>query len=60
MQGTKDVVYSVANAQQEIKLFTNSPDAELVIVDGGAHFLSASHPTDVDEALVRFVAKHGK
>lgn len=58
MQGTKDVVYSVANAKREIKLFVNSPDARLVIVQDGAHFLSASHPKEVDQALIEFVKKY--
>ncbi|KAL1849988.1 hypothetical protein Plec18167_008311 [Paecilomyces lecythidis] len=60
LHGTKDVVYSVANAQQEIKLFKNSPDAQLVVVEGGAHFLSASHPKEVDNALISFVTKYSK
>lgn len=58
IQGTEDVVYSVANAEHEIKMFTHSPSAELVVVDGGAHFLSASHPKEVDDALIAFVGKH--
>lgn len=58
IQGTDDVVYTVANAEQEIKLFTNSPSAELVVVKGGAHFLSASHPKDVDNALISFLGKY--
>ncbi|RHZ69154.1 hypothetical protein CDV55_103119 [Aspergillus turcosus] len=60
LHGTKDVVYSIANAKEEIKMFTNSPDAQLVIVEGGAHFLSASHPAEVDEALIGFVTKYSK
>ncbi|KAK0104088.1 hypothetical protein ONS96_005188 [Cadophora gregata f. sp. sojae] len=44
LHGTDDVVYSAANAQEEIKLFTNSKDAKLVTVKNGQHFLSASHP----------------
>jgi len=44
LHGTDDVVYSVSNAQEEIKLFTNSKDAKLVTVKDGQHFLSASHP----------------
>ncbi|RMJ21455.1 Alpha beta hydrolase [Aspergillus sp. HF37] len=60
LHGTKDVVYSVPNAQHEIELFTNSPDTELVTVEGGAHFLSATHPRDVDEALIKFVTKHSR
>lgn len=40
LHGTEDVVYSVKNAQEEIKLFTGSPKAEVVVVQGGHHFLS--------------------
>jgi len=60
LHGTSDVVYSIANAKQEVKLFVNSPDAKLVVVPGGAHFLSASHPAEVDEALIEFVTKYSK
>jgi pimeloyl-ACP methyl ester carboxylesterase len=51
-------VYTVANAEQEIKLFVNAPSAELVTVDGGVHFLSASHPKEVADALIGFVGKY--
>ena len=57
LHGTSDAVYSVANAEEEIKLFTNSPDAQLVTVKDGQHFLSASHPKEVDAKLVEFVGK---
>jgi len=57
LHGTDDVVYSVSNAQQEIKLFTNAKVADLVTVPNGAHFLSASHPQEVDQALINFVGK---
>jgi pimeloyl-ACP methyl ester carboxylesterase len=60
LHGTDDAVYSVANAKEEIKMFTNAPAADLVVVEGGAHFLSASHPKDVDDALIRFVGKYHK
>ncbi|MCJ1372442.1 hypothetical protein MMC20_003666 [Loxospora ochrophaea] len=58
--GTSDAVYSVANAEEEIKMFTGSPEAKLVTVEDGQHFLSASHPEMVDEALVEFVTKWHK
>lgn len=32
LHGTVDAVLSVANAEQEIKLFINSPDAKLVTI----------------------------
>jgi pimeloyl-ACP methyl ester carboxylesterase len=54
---TDDVVYSVANAKEEIELFVNSRDARLQMVDGGAHFLSASHHKEVDQALIDFVGR---
>ncbi|KAL4912477.1 Alpha/Beta hydrolase protein [Aspergillus aurantiobrunneus] len=58
LHGTADAVYTVANAKEEIGLFTRSPDAQLVTVDGGAHFLSCTHPEAVDKALLEFVNKH--
>ena len=60
LHGTDDVVYSVANAEQEIKMFVNAPEANLVTVKNGAHFLSASHPQDVDNALIQFIGKWHK
>lgn len=60
LHGTDDVVYSVPNAEQEIKLFNNSPDARLVTVKDGQHFLSFSHPKEVADNLVEFVGKYNK
>ena len=50
-------MYSVANAQDEIGRFTRSPETELRIVEGGQHFLSASHPEVVDAAAVEFIRR---
>ncbi|MBB3086490.1 alpha/beta fold hydrolase [Geodermatophilus sabuli] len=55
MHGTADPVYSVANAEDEITRFVNSEHAELRVVEGGRHFLSASHPGEVNAATVEFV-----
>lgn len=44
LHGTEDVVYTVPNAKEEIKLFTNSKDAQVKVVQDGQHFLSFSHP----------------
>ncbi|KAK5696331.1 hypothetical protein LTR17_024303 [Elasticomyces elasticus] len=60
LHGTADPVYSVKNAEQEIKMFVNSPDAQLQTVEGGQHFLSFSHPKEVDGALIKFIGKYGK
>ena len=58
LHGTKDAAYSVANAREEIKLFVNSPDVRLQVVEGGQHYLSASHPEVVDQAVMEFVKKY--
>lgn len=60
LHGTEDVVYSVDNAKEEIKLFTSSPDAQLVVVPGGHHFLSWTHPKEVDTAVLQFMGAHSK
>lgn len=58
LHGTSDVVYSVANAEREIKMFVNSPDARLNVIQDGQHFLSFSHPKEVDSAVAEFVEKY--
>ncbi|KAL4931990.1 alpha/beta fold hydrolase [Aspergillus undulatus] len=58
LHGTADVVYSVANAKEEIAMFTRSSEAKLQTVEGGAHFLSCTHPKAVNKALLEFVNKH--
>jgi hypothetical protein len=40
-----------------MRLFVNSPAAELRVVDGGRHFLSASDPADVNPATAGFIAR---
>lgn len=57
LHGTADQVYSVPNAQEEIRMFTRSPEARLETVQGGQHFLSASNPTEVDAAAIEFVRR---
>ncbi|MFI9031053.1 alpha/beta fold hydrolase [Streptomyces sp. NPDC053560] len=57
LHGTADQVYSVANAQEEIRMFTRSPEACLEVVEGGQHFLSASHPEEVNSAAIDFVKR---
>jgi pimeloyl-ACP methyl ester carboxylesterase len=55
LQGTADQVYSVANAEEEIKRFVNSADAQLRVVEGAQHFMSASNPEYVNAAAVEFI-----
>ncbi|KAI8935429.1 hypothetical protein NX059_008007 [Plenodomus lindquistii] len=58
LHGTSDVVYSVANAREEIKMFTGSRDAQLKVLEGGQHFLNASHPKEVAESVLGFVKQY--
>ncbi|OJJ07835.1 hypothetical protein ASPVEDRAFT_47039 [Aspergillus versicolor CBS 583.65] len=55
IQGTEDTIYTLANAAEEISLFTRSPDARLVVVDGGTHFLNGTHPEAVGRDVLEFV-----
>jgi pimeloyl-ACP methyl ester carboxylesterase len=55
MQGDKDVVYTVANAKYESKLFT-STDVHFVEVKGGSHFLSWTNPIEVEQAVLKFIS----
>lgn len=57
IHGTADSVYSVANAENGIARFTGSKDAQLKVVEGGQHFLSASDPNEVNAAAVDFINK---
>lgn len=57
MQGNADQVYSAQNAEDEIGLFENSPNAQLKIVENGQHFLSASHPAQVNSATIDFIKR---
>ena len=57
LHGTEDVVYSVANAEEEIKLFVNSPDAKMQAIEGGPHYLNYSKAKEVDAAVVDFLVR---
>ena len=60
MHGSDDAVYSVANAEVGISKFSGSPKAQLQIVQGGQHFLSASHPAAVNPAALKFIQATAK
>ena len=49
------MVFSVKNAEEEIRLFSNSAKAKLVPFEGGVHFLSYTHPQKVHQELLEFV-----
>ncbi|KJK45336.1 hypothetical protein UK23_26575 [Lentzea aerocolonigenes] len=53
LHGTADLAYPVAKAEA---LTAALPKAELVTIDGGAHFLSLTHAADVNPHLERFLS----
>ncbi|MDV6275590.1 alpha/beta hydrolase [Rhodococcus erythropolis] len=57
LHGTADQVYSVANAEDEIKLFTRAAEARLETIPNGHHFLSASKPAEVNAAVIDFLGR---
>ncbi|KAK2801854.1 hypothetical protein FQN50_007599 [Emmonsiellopsis sp. PD_5] len=58
MAGTNDVPFGITAPGEQIKLFTGSKEAKLVMVEGGAHYLNATNPTEVNDALVDLVNKY--
>lgn len=58
MQGNQDPVFGTVVPQEHIKLFTSSPEAKLVFVEGGGHYLNATSPGEVEEAVVEMVSKY--
>ncbi|KAI2463719.1 putative alpha/beta hydrolase [Annulohypoxylon bovei var. microspora] len=54
-QGTDDPIYGSIVPQEHIKLFTGSKEAKLDFIQGGVHFLSVSHPKEVEEAILEMV-----
>lgn len=44
----------MANAEKEIKMFTNAPEAKLVVMEGGVHFLSFTHGKELEKNILEF------
>jgi hypothetical protein len=59
-QCTADILYSTKVAEEQITQFVASPEAKLELVEGGAHYLSASNPSEVNDALLALVTKYTK
>ncbi|KAI1385538.1 putative alpha/beta hydrolase [Hypoxylon trugodes] len=57
LQGVNEPVYGSVVQKEQIKLFTASKEAKLDLIDGGAHFLNATNPKEVEEAILGMVAK---
>ncbi|KAF5594847.1 microsomal epoxide hydrolase [Fusarium pseudoanthophilum] len=58
LQGTADPVFGTTVPAEHIKLFTSSPEATLDFVEGGGHYLSATNPKEINEAILKMVTKY--
>ncbi|KAJ9148533.1 Dihydrolipoyllysine-residue acetyltransferase component of acetoin cleaving system [Pleurostoma richardsiae] len=58
LQGTKDVPYGTTIPAEQIKLFTSSKEAKLKFLEGGGHYLNATNPADVEEAMLEMAKKY--
>ncbi|KAL5596171.1 hypothetical protein FOVSG1_009860 [Fusarium oxysporum f. sp. vasinfectum] len=58
LQGTADPVFGTTVPAEHIKLFTSSPEATLEFVEGGGHYLSATNPKEINEAILKMVNKY--
>ncbi|KAH8802575.1 putative alpha/beta hydrolase [Xylogone sp. PMI_703] len=59
LHGTDDPVYSAKTIPHEhIKLFTNAIDTKVSILEGGSHYLNATNPKEVNEAVLEMVQKY--
>uniref|UniRef100_A0A8H7K5Y0 AB hydrolase-1 domain-containing protein n=1 Tax=Bionectria ochroleuca TaxID=29856 RepID=A0A8H7K5Y0_BIOOC len=59
-QGTDDVVFSVRQAKEDMKLFTNSATIKLVTCKGSVHFLGSTHGETIQRELLEFISTWNK
>ncbi|KAL2010696.1 hypothetical protein VTN00DRAFT_6503 [Thermoascus crustaceus] len=58
LQGTEDAPYGQTVPAEQIKLFTSSKEAKLIPVQGGGHYLNATSPAEVTDAILEMVSKY--
>ncbi|PNY24502.1 Uncharacterized protein TCAP_05562 [Tolypocladium capitatum] len=58
LQSPEDPVFGKQVPAEHIKLFTSAAEAKLTFVDGGGHYLNATNPNEVQEALLMMIDKH--
>ncbi|KAK4222909.1 1H-3-hydroxy-4-oxoquinaldine 2,4-dioxygenase-like protein [Podospora fimiseda] len=58
LQGPQDPVFGLKLAQEQIKLFTGSVEARLTIVEGASHYLNATKPEAVEDALLEMIGRY--
>ncbi|KAG5983497.1 hypothetical protein E4U55_008019 [Claviceps digitariae] len=58
LQSPEDPVFGSVVPKEHIKLFTAAAEATLTFVEGGGHYLNATSPKEVNEALLSMVKKY--
>lgn len=58
LQGTEDAPYGVKVQQEQINWFTGSKEKNLIVVGGGAHYLNATNPVEVNQAVLDMLRKY--
>ncbi|KAF2126666.1 putative alpha/beta hydrolase [Dothidotthia symphoricarpi CBS 119687] len=58
LQGSEDAPYGAQVQREQIEMFSRSRDARLSIVEGGAHYLNATNPREVNGAVLDMLRKY--
>jgi microsomal epoxide hydrolase len=58
LQGTEDTPYGCQVQHEQIESFAGSVERKLTIVQGGAHYLNATNPKEVNSAVLEMVEKY--
>lgn len=51
-------MYGTKMSEIHSKLFKSSPEVTYNVVNGGAHYLNATHPKEVNAALLEMVERY--
>ncbi|CAN8100556.1 unnamed protein product [Discula destructiva] len=60
LQGSLDKMFGTSMPAEHIKLFTSAPQAILTCVPGGGHYLNATNPKEVNDAMVRMLTTENR
>ncbi|KAF7555319.1 hypothetical protein G7046_g6588 [Stylonectria norvegica] len=58
LQGTEDIPFGTRIQEKQLKLFTSAKETKLSFVEGGHHYLNATNPKEVNEAMLELVNKY--
>lgn len=58
LQGTEDVPYATNVQEEQLGMFASAKETKLTMVQGGAHYLNATNPKEVGEAMLEMVKKY--